>query len=203
MTSEGAAGVTQAALGKHARVPVFLMILAVCSLIALILIDATPFDTEVGYTLFVLPSLVVVWAVIGVWSAALYIRYARRGARKQSRLPGVLVVASILLAFNFFPLVRGCNYLGGALRFSLTRSYYEQQIALLPVGDKPRLAVFIWGGMIWASRGVVYDESDEIAMPPGQQSALWKDKARGGELSCGNWDARRLWSHYYLVGFSC
>ena len=91
------------------------MILAACSLIALILIDATPFDTEIGYTLFVLPSLVAVWAVIGIWSTVLYIRYARRGARKQSRLPGVLMVASILLAFNFFPFVRGCNYLGGVI----------------------------------------------------------------------------------------
>jgi hypothetical protein len=76
------------------------------------------------------------------------------------------------LAFNFFPFVRGCNYLGGALRFSMTRSYYDRQVALLPTDDNPRLAVFNWGGMIWASRGVVYDESDEIAMPPGQQSAL-------------------------------
>jgi len=203
MTSEGAAGVTPGVLNNHGRVPIFLMVLAICSLITLILIDATPFDTEIGYTLFVLPTLAVVWAVIGIWSGVLYIRYVRRDARRQSRLPGVLAVAAILVAFNFFPLVRGCNYLGGALRFSLTHSYYEQQVALLPAGDKPRLAVFIWGGMLWASRGVVYDESDEIAKPPGQQSTLWKDKARGGELSCGNWDARRLWSHYYLVGFSC
>lgn len=75
MTSEGAAGVTQAALSNHARVPVFLTILAVCSLIALILIDATPFDSEIGYTLLVLPSLVVVWAVIATWFTILCIRY--------------------------------------------------------------------------------------------------------------------------------
>ena len=203
MTSENTTGATQAAFRLRSRIPFLLMILAIGSLIALILIDATPVDTEIGYTLYVLPSLVIVWAVIGVWSTVLYIRYARRRAHKQSRLPGVLMVASMLVAFNFFPFVRGCNYLGGALRFFVTRSYYDRQVALLPADDKPRLAIFNWGGMIWASRGVVYDESDEIAMPPGQQSARWKDKTRGGELSCGRWDARRLWSHYYLVGFPC
>jgi hypothetical protein len=203
MTNESTTGATQSAFGYRSRIPFLLMILAVGSSIALILIDATPFDTEIGYTLYVLPSLVIAWVVIGVWSTVLYIRYARRRAHKQSRLPGVLMVASILVAFNFFPFVRGCNYLGGALRFSVTRAYYDRQVALLPTDDNPRLAVFNWGGMIWASRGVVYDESDEIAMPPGQQSLRWKDKTRGGELSCGKWDARRLWSHYYLVGFPC
>jgi hypothetical protein len=50
---------------------------------------------------------------------------------------------------------------------------------------------------------VVYDESDEIALPPGNQSAAWKANPDLGELSCGNWDARRLSSHFYLVGFLC
>ena len=89
------------------------------------------------------------------------------------------------------------------MRFAVTRSYYDHQVALLPTDDMPRVAVFNWGGMIWSSRGLVYDESDEIALPPGQQSATWKANPHIGELSCGNWDARRLWSHYYLVGFSC
>ena len=89
------------------------------------------------------------------------------------------------------------------MRFSLTRSHYDHQVALLPIDGKPRLAVFNWGGMIWWSRGVVYDESDEIALPPGHQSAAWKANPNLAELSCGNWDARRLSSHYYLVGFLC
>jgi hypothetical protein len=39
--------------------------------------------------------------------------------------------------------------------------------------------------------------------PPGQQSVAWKDNPHIGELSCGNWDARHLWSHYYIVAFPC
>lgn len=196
-------GTTQTVHRYETFVPLLLMSLALGSTLMLVVIDATPFATHFAYALYLVPGLMIVWAVIGLWSIALYIRFARRRSWKQSFVPGVLMEVSILVAFNFFTLVRGCNYLGGALRFAITRSYYDQQVALLPADDIPRLAVFSWGGMIWSSRGLVYDESDEIAMPPGQQSARWKDKTRGSELSCGNWDARSLWAHYYLVAFSC
>lgn len=196
-------GTGQIARGIRGRAPLLLLILAVGSSLALILVDATPLAAEFGYAIFVIPSLVIVWAVIGVWSAIFYIRCARRRHWKRGFLAGFLLVTSLLVAFNFFSFARGCNYLGGALRFAITRSYYDHQVALLPIDGKPRLAVFSWGGMLWSSRGVVYDESDEIALPPGHQSAAWKANPNLGELSCGNWDARRLSSHFYLVGFLC
>jgi hypothetical protein len=203
VTSEDMEGTRQIARGFRGRAPLSLLILAVGSSLALILMDATPLDTEFIYPLFAMSSMVIVWAVIGLWSATLCIRCARQRRWKQSVLPGFLLVTSFLVALNFSPFVRGCNYLGGALRFAVTRSYYDHQVALLPIDGKPRLAVFIWGGMIWSFRGVVYDESDEIALPPGNQSAAWKANPDLGELSCGNWDARRLSSHFYLVGFLC
>jgi hypothetical protein len=203
MTSEDMEWTRQIARGFRWRAPLSLLILAVGSSLALILMDATPLDTEFVYPLLSISGMVIVWAVIGVWSATLYIRCARQRHWKQSFLPGFLLVTSLLVALNFLSFVGGCNYLGGALRFAITRSYYDHQVALLPIDGKPRLAVFIWGGMIWWSRGVVYDESDEIALPPGHQSAAWKAKADFSELSCGNWDARRLSSHFYLVGFLC
>jgi hypothetical protein len=187
----------------HRPAPLALLILAAGSTLALVLMDATPLSTDFGSVIFALFGLVIVWAVIGVGSATLYVRRARRREWKQSFLPGVLLALSLLVAFNFFPFVRGCGYLGGALRFALTRSYYEHEIALVRTDGKPKLVIFNWGGMIWASTGVVYDESDEVALPPGQQSAAWMENARRGELGCGNWDARRLSSHYYLVGFAC
>jgi hypothetical protein len=195
-------GTTQASTYHCTRVPLLLMILGVGSTLALILVEATPFSGEFGFALYAMPGLFVVWAVIGIWSGRLFIR-ARRDSSKWSRFHGVLMVASILVMFNFFPFVRSCNYLGGLLRFAVTHSYYEQQVALLPADDKPRVAVFTWGGMLWASKGVVYDESDEVALPPGQQSAEWKANPHIGELRCGNWNAHRLWSHYYLVAFPC
>src|ERR1700729_3332459 len=112
-------------------------------------------------------------------------------------------VPRFLAGIAFLPFLYTRNYLGGALRFAMTRSNYDHQVALLPADDKPRVAVFDWGGMIWSSRGVVYDESDEIALPLGQQSAAWRDRAGETELRCRHWHEDRLWSHYYLVNFLC
>ncbi len=203
MTDEDVEGTRRIARRFRGRAPFSLLILAVATSLALILMDATSLDTEFLYPLFAMSGMAIIWAVIGVWSATSCIRCARQRSWKQSVLPGFLLATSFLVALNFFPFVRGCNYLGGALRFALTRSYYDHQVALLPSDGRPRLAIFIWGGMIGSSRGVVYDESDEIALPPGQQSVAWKANPDLGQLSCGNWDARRLSTHYYLVGFHC
>ena len=203
VTGQEIEGTGQIARGFRERAPLLLLILAVASTLALILIDATPLSTEFAHAIYVMPSILIIWAVIFVRSSTLFIRRTDERNWNHGVLPGFLLVTSILVFFNFFPFLRGCNYLGGALRFAMTRSYYENHIARLPFDGTPRLAVFNWGGMIWASKGVVYDESDEIALPLGQQSADWNARARSGELGCGNWDARRLSSHFYLVAFSC
>ena len=196
-------GDEQVVRGFRRHASLALLILAVVSSLALILLDATPMSTDFLYVITAIPTILVTWVLIGVRSAKMYIRFARGGLQKERILPGILMVTSILVVLNIYPFLRGCNYLGGALRFAATRSYYEREVALLPQNGKPRLAIFSWGGMMWWSRGVVYDESDEIALPPGQQSAGWKTNTNSGELGCGNWDARALWSHFYLVAFPC
>jgi hypothetical protein len=202
VTGQDIEGTEPTARGFRGRVPILLLILAVGSALALILMDATPLSINFVYPVLALSCTLIVWAVIGVWSTKLYIRCARQRHWKHSVLPGFLLVTSILVFFNCFPFLRGCNYLGGALRFAVTRSYYQKQVALLPSDGKPRLAIFNWGGMLWSSKGVVYDESDEIALPLGQQSAAWNTRARPTEFGCGNWAAQRLSSHFYLAAFS-
>jgi hypothetical protein len=101
MTNEDE-GTRHIARGFHGRAPLSLLILAVGSSLALILMDATPLDTEFIYPLFAMSGMVIVWAVIGLWSATLCIRCARQRSWKQSVLPGFLLVSSFLVAFNFF-----------------------------------------------------------------------------------------------------
>jgi hypothetical protein len=60
--------------------------LAVIISLALIAVEATPLADEIGYSLFVFPSVVIVWAVIGVWSAILYVRCMRWRHWKQGIL---------------------------------------------------------------------------------------------------------------------
>lgn len=99
--------------------------------------------------------------------------------------------------------LNGCNYLGDVLHFVVARPYYERAVARLPHDGRPRIVVFNWGGMVWASRGLVYDESDEVALPAGKQSTAWLASPSLAELSCGGFRAQPLWSHYYLVSFPC
>jgi hypothetical protein len=63
--------------------------------------------------------------------------------------------------------------------------------------------VFNWGGMVWASSGVVYDESDQVARPQERQSDDWRERASGTELACEGYGVRPLLDHYYLVSFPC
>jgi hypothetical protein len=181
-----------------------LLLLVVGSSLALIVIDSTPLSTEFSYVLLSVACLLLIWVVVAIRCAVLFLRFARRRSWRLSVIRGILLTAVILACFSFLPFLRGCNYVGGALRFAANRSYYDHQVSLLPADDKPRIKVFSWGGMIWSSRALVYDESDEVALPPGQQSVAWKDNRRYIEdLTCGNWNARALWAHYFIVDISC
>lgn len=168
-----------------------------------ILFEASQVSTEFGYVVLGTPLLLLFWIATVTWTALYFIRVDRwRRWRKTTKARAVVPGAIILAIITFFPFLHTCLYIGGALRFAMTRSAYDHQVALLAADDKPRLAMINWGGMIWASRGVVYNESDEIALPHGQQSAAWVTKAGMTELGCG-WSEDRLWSHYYLVSFPC
>ena len=168
---------------------------------ALNLFAASHISTDFGYVVTGIPIFFFFWIALIAWSAHHLGRSQRWSKRSDTRT--VVSAAVIMAVITFFPVLHACNYLGGALRFAMTRSIYDREVAFLPAEDKPHLAVFNWGGMIWSSRGVVYDESDEIVLPQGQQSAAWLDIARKSELGCGHWNENRLWDHYYLVSFPC
>ena len=85
-----------------------------------------------------------------------------------------------------------------AMRFS-----YDRTIAALPADRRPRLVVFDWGGMPFASHGLVYDETDQVSLPKGRQSADWLAQASRTELSCEGYGIQALWDHYYLADFPC
>jgi hypothetical protein len=61
--------------------------------------------------------------------------------------------------------------------------------------------------MMFASKGVVYDETDEIALPPGHQSAAWKSRMRKTDLTCGGdgpiGRVEPVGGHHYVTSFGC
>jgi hypothetical protein len=195
--------ITQATPVRAGRFPKVLLCLGLGIPILLAVLAASPLETDLAYVVVGIPSLLVCWLVVGCWSAALcagwLVQRQNQLAVKAAILPAVLVA----VVFNPLRFVHFCNYCGDVVHFVLARHYYDGRIASMPATEQPRLIVFNWGGMIWASRGLVYDESDQVALPPGQQSEAWLAQAASSELGCRGYSVQALWSHYYLAQFPC
>jgi hypothetical protein len=92
------------------------------------------------------------------------------------------------------------------LHFRSMRPSYDARVALL-YRDGHRFDEFNWGGMLFASKGVVYDESDEVALPYGHQSTDWKKRMKSTDLTCGGdgpvGEVIPLGNHYYIATFGC
>jgi hypothetical protein len=202
MTGEAVVGDMHEVPDRRDRIPRLLIKFAVGIPLALILLAASPLGRNFLYVMVGIPILMLLWVGAAVWSIVLCVSFARRRSWKSSLKLAVLPIGVIIVALNFYPFIRGCIYVGDVLHFVVARPYYDHVIASLPPTGRPRLAVFNWGGMPWASGGLVYDESDEVALPLGQQSAAWKANPGRAELDCG-FVVSPLWSHYYLASFPC
>jgi hypothetical protein len=167
---------------------------------ALVVFEAS-LDRELFYVLLGIPMLLFVWATAAVYSALWFALLAYEKAWGQMLLAAILPAVLLFVAPDPMQFVRSCDYYGDALRFIATRSYYDREIAALPP-DQPHLMVFDWGGMVWGGYELVYDESDQIMLPWGRQSAPWLARASKTELVCG-YGVEPLWAHYYIAETPC
>ena len=171
--------------------------------IALIALAASPLGPNFIYVLVGIPALLFLWLIAGLVALIVSIRSAIQKEWRRCVLATILPVVLLIVAFNPVRFVRSCDYLGDVIHFVAMRPYYDRAIAALPADQRPRLVVFDWGGMSFASRGLVYDETDQVALPRGRQSPDWLAKASHTELSCEGYGVRALWDHYYLADFPC
>ena len=171
--------------------------------IALIALAASPLGPNFIYVLVGIPALLFLWVIAGLVALIVSIRSAIQKEWRRCVLATILPVVLLIVAFNPVRFVRSCDYLGDVIHFVAMRPYYDRAIAALPADQRPRLVVFDWGGMSFASRGLVYDETDQVALPRGRQSPDWLAKASHTELSCEGYGVRALWDHYYLADFPC
>lgn len=144
-----------------------------------------------------------IWAGFGIAAWVMLGRSLKAHARKRavSWLAAALIVGAGM--FQLDSVRRYGNLAGDTLHFAAMYPSYLERIRKLPDDGQPKLIVFNFGGMIWASGGVVYDESDEIAKPFVDQSAAWKLRADRTELGCGHYAYTRLFQHFYLADFPC
>jgi hypothetical protein len=171
--------------------------------IALIAFAASPLGPNFIYVVVGIPVLLFLWVIAGLVALIVSIRSAMRKEWRRCVMAAILPVVLLIVAFDPFRFVRSCDYLGDVIHFIAMRSTYDRTIAALPADQRPRLAVFDWGGMSFASHGLVYDETDQVALPKGRQSADWLAQASHTELSCEGYGVRALWDHYYLADFPC
>jgi hypothetical protein len=170
---------------------------------ALVALAASPLGQDFFYVVIGIPALLFVWVMAGLGALIVSLWAAIRRQWSRCLVASALPIVLIAVAFNPVGFVRFCNYLGDVAHFIVMKPYYDKAVAALPAGQGPHLAVFDWGGMAWASFGVVYDETDQVSLPRSRQSADWLARASHSELGCEGYGVEGLWDHYYLASFPC
>jgi hypothetical protein len=169
--------------------------------IALIAAAASSLGPNFFYVVAGIPALLLLWVIAGLVALIVSIRAAMQKEWRRCVLAAILPVVLLIVAFDPVRFVRSCDYAGDVIHFIAMKSRYDRTIAALPADQ--RLVVFDWGGMSFASHGLVYDETDQVSSPKGSQSADWLAQASHTELSCEGYGVRALWDHYYLADFPC
>jgi hypothetical protein len=191
------------ATAAPSRFPIWLAAIGLGVPLALILFAASPLGPDFIYVMVGIPALLFMWAIAGAGAVVVSVRSAMRKEWRRCLIALVLPIVLLVVALDPFRFVRSCNYIGDVVHFIVSKPYYDRQIAALPSDQRPRLVVFDWGGMTWASSGLVYDETDQVSLPKGRQSADWLAAASHSELSCEGYGVQPLWDHYYLASFPC
>ena len=124
--------------------------------------------------LLLLPTIVVALSLIAIliWNAT-----NRRWRRVLS------IIAAPFLAYSFFVVLGALGVDSERIRFEHGKGYYVDQVSQIPRTDVPRLKTFDWGstGGVAVPNFIytlVYDESDEIGLPPEQRSIEWRSRAQ-------------------------
>jgi hypothetical protein len=172
-------------------------VLALVFPMLLVLVWSGPFDVA----FLGAPIVIVAWSAAAV--VALVFATVRAVARawRMAITAAILPVVTLVAALQAETVWTRSIAIGERIHFHAMRNHYLAQVARSSAPAGRRLEVFNWGGF-GVSHGVVYDESDEIQLPPERQSAEWKRRIEGTELVCGVW-GQPLGDHFYLVRFGC
>lgn len=157
-----------------------------------------------------MPALVLLpfWTALQIWAISVAAGRASRGAWYGAATAACVPIISVLAVLHG-------RDAGELVRFQLERAAYLAAIAAVRTGHPPpdtpymhidvgppTFAYFNWGGMIWASSGVAYDETDEAGKPPAARSEEWRAHQGKSELSCDA-EVRPLGGHFYMVHAGC
>jgi len=92
----------------------------------------------------------------------------------------------------------------GRNRLEMSRQGLEAKLTQADPAGNPRLQRFSWLDGGWdAPIELVFDETDEIALPQGEQSEAWRARAANDSIYACRFSAYRLKGHFYQVYFAC
>lgn len=174
----------------------------------LVALDSTPLGPNFAFVMIGIPTLVVIWGALGLRSLILAVQHVLRREWSRGAISAVLPLAIVAAGVWHWHFLQLCNYGGQVGYFIAEQSSYAEQVRATPPDGEPRLLVFNRGGMLWASEGYVYDESDKVLRAESLRSAGWKKRADGTELTCG-YHAQpfpghfSFTRHWYLASFNC
>jgi len=161
-----------------------------------------------GFVAVVAVCLFWVVSAFGAFVAALV--WLRRRAWRRSVSTLVLPAIALAAFLNESFVAHATIRVGSDLQLLLTLPTYSREISKMPADEGPRLGVFMWRdlngfGLDLGYELLVFDESDEIALPAQDRSEGWKEKAAATDLHCRLTGVRHAFGHFYFVGrgFDC
>jgi hypothetical protein len=174
----------------------------------LVALNSTPIATDLAFVIIGIPVLLGIWACLGIWALILTVRHMRRREWSLAVASAVLPLVILGAGLRRWQFIHLCNDGGDVVYFKAERSSYLERIHATPPDGEPRLLVFNRGGMLWASRGYVYDENDEVVRGELLRSANWRARADNTELTCGYYAQPfpgnfEFTQHWYLASFDC
>jgi len=165
--------------------------------VILVLVWSAPFD----FTFVAAPLVMLLWAISVVAGLVIAVTSAYRRVWLRMLSSSVLPLTGLVVGLNIADLWGLAATAGDELHVLVMRPSYLREISALP-SDQSRFAIFNWGGFV-VSHAVVYDESDEIALPDAQHSDAWRKRVKGTEIECGVIGFNPAGGHFYIVRLGC
>jgi hypothetical protein len=141
-----------------------------------------------------------------IWFIAAVLALGAAGHAASSMQPRrtvsffILPVASALMLLA--PVTRSVVEVGERLHFWVAKPGYLKEIADIPKGAGPRLALFDRGDDFTGFHVIIYDEADQLLLPEEQRSDAWKNRVYGGDPKCiaGGYS---VGDHFYIGEIGC
>lgn len=164
-----------------------------------------------GLLVFLLfPIMLAVPIVVLVLLILSILRIRRRQIRSGVSLALTIPVWIFMLGFpsflfGFSGVYSGYSeFVAYSIKLGLNEEQYLKEIMVVQAdSDGYRYKAFDWGGFMLNPVDLIYDESDELALPPERRSKAWWKKVERSEFVACTHSAKKLKAHFYVVRFGC